>query len=186
MYKKSSLQKYLDDLAARLPAPGGGSAVALAGALGCGLLSMACNFTVGKEKYKDVQGDIKKLLRESEKLRREFLRLVDLDVAAYKSKDLRRCLDVPCRIAQCALAGLQLCRPVSRKANRYLLTDLAAAARLLEASFFGARIFADINLKYLKNPGLNAKISRYFSKYGPRVQQLRKDITEYVDELIRG
>ncbi len=185
MYKKSSLQKYLDDLAARLPAPGGGAAVALAGALGCGLMSMACNFTVGKAKYEDVQTDIKALLEQSEKLRRELLRLVDRDVAAYKSQDLRRCLDVPYRIAQCAFAGLKVCRPVSRKANRYLLSDVSAAARLLEASFLGARIFVDINLKYLKDSALKAKMLRYFSPRERQVALIRKDITQYVNALIR-
>ncbi|MFZ2357219.1 MAG: cyclodeaminase/cyclohydrolase family protein, partial [Candidatus Omnitrophota bacterium] len=34
MYKNKTLKKYLDDLAAKLPAPGGGSAAALNAALG--------------------------------------------------------------------------------------------------------------------------------------------------------
>jgi len=46
MYRTQSLQQYLDDLAAKKPAPGGGSAAALVGATGCALLSMACNGTI--------------------------------------------------------------------------------------------------------------------------------------------
>ena len=46
MYRTQSLQQYLDDLAAKKPAPGGGSAAALVGAIGCALLSMACNGTI--------------------------------------------------------------------------------------------------------------------------------------------
>ncbi|HBG63060.1 MAG TPA: hypothetical protein DDX16_02260 [Candidatus Omnitrophica bacterium] len=46
MYSNQSLKHYLDNLAAKKPAPGGGSAAALVGAIGCALLSMACNGTI--------------------------------------------------------------------------------------------------------------------------------------------
>ena len=55
----------------------------MTGALGCALLSMACNFTIGKDKYKDVEPKIKSALKETESLRKRFLSLVDLDVRAY-------------------------------------------------------------------------------------------------------
>ena len=38
-------------LASKQPTPGGGSAAALAGALGAGLVSMVCRYTVGRERY---------------------------------------------------------------------------------------------------------------------------------------
>src|SRR3989338_3267816 len=83
MYSNQSLKHYLDDLAAKKPAPGGGSAAALVGATGCALLSMASNFTLGKDKYKDVEPQIKDALKQAERLRKRFLALVDLDVKAY-------------------------------------------------------------------------------------------------------
>jgi formiminotetrahydrofolate cyclodeaminase len=84
-YKEESLKKYLDDLAAKLPAPGGGSASALTASLGISLISMVVNFTLGKPKYAKYENELKTILEESEKLREEFLNLVDLDVVAYKS-----------------------------------------------------------------------------------------------------
>ena len=83
MYREETLQKYLDDAAAKLPAPGGGSVSALAGALGAAMASMVGNFTVGKDAYKEVEEEVKGLLSQSEKLRRELTALVDADVAAY-------------------------------------------------------------------------------------------------------
>ena len=50
MYNEGSLKQYLNDLAAKLPAPGGGSAAALTAALGASLISMVLNFTIGKTK----------------------------------------------------------------------------------------------------------------------------------------
>ena len=49
-------------LAAKASTPGGGSAAALAGALGAALCSMAGNFTAGKKKYAAVEADIQRML----------------------------------------------------------------------------------------------------------------------------
>ena len=58
MYIEDSLKKYIDDLSAKLPAPGGGSAAALTGALGVSLILMVLNYTVGKEKYKKFEEEL--------------------------------------------------------------------------------------------------------------------------------
>ena len=88
-YKDESLKKYLDDLAARLPAPGGGSAAAFNAAIGAALISMVVNFTLGKPRYAEYENELKKMLEKSERLREEFLNLADLDVTAYKSKNIK-------------------------------------------------------------------------------------------------
>ena len=54
MHINEPLKKYIDELAAKQPTPGGGSAAALAGAMGSALLEMVCNFTIGNKKYKDI------------------------------------------------------------------------------------------------------------------------------------
>jgi formiminotetrahydrofolate cyclodeaminase len=51
-YADAPFVKFLHDLAAKQPTPGGGSASAVGGALGAALASMAANFTIGNEKYK--------------------------------------------------------------------------------------------------------------------------------------
>ena len=61
MYVNKSLKKYLDDLTAKLPAPGGGSAAALVAALGAALIGMVINFTLGKPKYARYQMELTKI-----------------------------------------------------------------------------------------------------------------------------
>ena len=75
-YKDETLKKYLDDLAGRLPAPGGGSAAALTAGLGASLISMVVNFSLGKPKYAKYENELKGILDKSERLREELLRLV--------------------------------------------------------------------------------------------------------------
>ena len=115
IYKNESLKKYLDDLAGKLPAPGGGSAAALNAALGVSLISMVINFTLGKPKYAKYEADLKKDLVKSEKLRSEFLRLVDLDIAAYNSKDTREALNVPFMIARLCFEAIKICPELIKK-----------------------------------------------------------------------
>lgn len=151
MYRNKSIKKYLDDLAARTPAPGGGSAAALSSALGCALLSMSANFTLGKEKYKKYEKEIKGILVKSENYRKRFLELVDLDVKAYsafasaknkKSKTSAKQYSqrIVKEITALSYKALQLCFPLAEKGNIYLINDVLAAAELLSAGFNSALI----------------------------------------------
>src|SRR5947208_14532089 len=72
-------------LAAKQPTPGGGSAAALAGALGAGLVSMVCRYTVGRKRFADVEEAVQRVLERSEELRGELELAVEDDVLAYGS-----------------------------------------------------------------------------------------------------
>ena len=69
MYIDDSMKKYLDDLSARIPAPGGGSASALVGATGLSCLLMVANFTTNKKGYEQYQNEIKKITSELESIK---------------------------------------------------------------------------------------------------------------------
>ncbi|MCX5712284.1 MAG: cyclodeaminase/cyclohydrolase family protein, partial [Candidatus Omnitrophica bacterium] len=112
MYADSSLKIYLDDLAAKKSAPGGGSAAALNAALGAALISMVANFTIGKSKYAKYEKEVKDILEKSEKLRTEFLGLVDLDVRAYESKDPRKAMEIPFMLCRLCFEAVKLCPPL--------------------------------------------------------------------------
>ena len=49
-FRNFTLRVYLNQLARREPVPGGGSAAALASALGVGLISMVANYSISKKK----------------------------------------------------------------------------------------------------------------------------------------
>ncbi len=173
-YRSERLEKYLDDLAAKLPAPGGGSVVALVGALGVGLLSMVSNFTLGKEKYRQIEEEIKKILDRSEDLRERLTELVDEDIRVYgkvstayklprttdKEKEVRSqaieksckdALTVPMEVARCCCEGLELARRLVEIGNVRLISDVGVAAGLLEAALKGAEFNVKINLKVIED-----------------------------------
>ncbi|OGX31366.1 MAG: hypothetical protein A3D27_03360 [Omnitrophica WOR_2 bacterium RIFCSPHIGHO2_02_FULL_46_37] len=164
MYAAKSLKAYLDDLAAKKPAPGGGSAAALAGAAGCALLSMVCNYTIGKEKYKSAEKKINGILKQSERLRKRFLALVDLDVQAYRKvfnsrkggphiyqRNLLYATRVPLEICALAVEGYKFCPVLIRRANKYLISDVYAAKELLKSCFKCGEFNVIINFPRIKD-----------------------------------
>ncbi|MDP8230184.1 MAG: cyclodeaminase/cyclohydrolase family protein [Candidatus Gorgyraea atricola] len=171
MYINKSLKKYIDDLAAKLPAPGGGSAAALSGALGIALLEMVCNFTIGKEKYKAVEQDVQAHLDSLKKIREEFSALIDEDVAtytsicsAYKSKDkklidkaLKNGYDISLKMCKLSKNAIEIAKDLSKKGNPNLITDVGCGTELLDAAFNSGIINARINLKGIEDKDFVSK-----------------------------
>jgi len=185
-YKNESLDKYLDHLSAKLPAPGGGSAAALTAALGVALVSMVVNFTLGKPKYEKHQLELKEILLRAENLKKEFLNLVDLDVVAYKSKNIRSALNVPFMVCRLCYEAIKLCPTLIEKSNRNLISDVVVAAVLLESGFSAAYYNVEINLKYLKDKDFSHKVRKELLEKNRRVKRIRLETEEKVGAIIRG
>ena len=186
MYRNKSLKKYLDDLAARLPAPGGGSGASLAAGLGVALIGMVINYTLGKPKYARYQAELSKMLSRSERIRKRFLELVDLDVAAFKSKDINKALGVPLEVGRLCFEAIGLCRPLVKEGNLNLISDVAVAAILLEAGFSSALFNVRINLRYLNNKMRAKRIQKELGKKGRVIGKIRRDLEEKIYAIIRG
>ncbi len=135
---------------------------------------MVANFTVGRQKYADVEEEMQSYLKHSEMLRRQLLALVDQDVEAFQAVSacyamprstaeekaqrtqalqhaLRRAAQVPYTVAEHCLLLLQLAKPVAEKGNSNVVSDAATAAHLAFAALLSALVNVNINLKYLKD-----------------------------------
>jgi len=163
------LRRYVDDLAAKIPAPGGGSAAALLGAVGAALLSMVSNFTLGKERFKEVEGEVSRILERSERLRGRLLQLVDEDVCAYEKvsrafklpkgperdrevqRALREASAVPLEVLENSLKLLELASELVDKGNPALVTDVGIAALAAYAAMESALFNIEINLKWMRD-----------------------------------
>lgn len=206
MYK-DALKKYLDDLAGKKPAPGGGSAAALAAALGVGLISMVCNFTIGKEKYRHSEDEIKKLLATSELLRERLLSLVDEDVISYqklsdayklanetneekKRRDdaiqegLREALTTPLKVCESCHEAMRLCPILVEKANTGLISDVGVCAALLESAFQSALMNVDINLNGIKDAEFIVQIREVLEPLEEEIGLIKDEVWHSVKERL--
>lgn len=186
MYRDKPLTQYIDDLAAKLPAPGGGSAAALTASCGAALISMVVNFTLGKPRYAEYENELKIILENSEKLRHEFLNLLDLDIAAYKSKDIRDALRVPVMVCNLCFEGIRLCPPLVSKGNVNLISDVAVAAILLESAFRSAYVNVEINLKSLGDKGFADAMRKDLSGKEEGLRKIKLETEDDVVKIIRG
>lgn len=184
MYCNKTLKRYLDDLAAKLPAPGGGSAAALNAALGTALISMVVNFTLGKPRYAQYEPELKDALKRSEKLRERFLELVDLDVVAYKSKNMRDALDIPFMVCRLSFEAIKLCPPLIEKGNVNLVSDVAVAAVFLEAAFTSACFNVDINLRSIGDKKLAAAVKKELKHKGGLIRRLKSGIEKKINGML--
>lgn len=78
-----SCEGFLEELASKAAAPGGGGASALVGAAGVALSSMVGSLTVGKKKYAAVEADIIALNVRAKALRKRLEALVQADAEAF-------------------------------------------------------------------------------------------------------
>lgn len=144
--KKQTTEDFLDNLASKSPAPGGGSVAALMGAHSAALVSMVCRLTMGKKKHAGVEKEMKDVLKKSEKLRKKFIVLAEKDKEAflnvvrkkYSSPSLEKAAAVPAKTARLADEILMLAKIVKQKGNKNAITDAKIAIDLAKAAKKGA------------------------------------------------
>src|SRR5512133_2146661 len=83
-YLSRPFGRFLDDIAAKTPSPGGGSVAAAVGALSAALAHMAVEFTAGKKKYAEHEDRLRQMLEELRRASGMFGQLIDEDIAAYE------------------------------------------------------------------------------------------------------
>ena len=112
------------------------------------------------------------------------MRLVDLDVIAYKSGDLKDSLNVPFMACRLCFEAIKLCPPLIKKGNINLISDVAVAAVLLESAFSAANFNVEINLKFLKDKKISGKVRKELRKKGNTIKKIRRDTEGKVGKII--
>lgn len=164
-YLSLPLERFLEDVAARTPTPGGGSVAAAVGGLSAALARMALEFTVGKKKFEAHEPRLRQLLEELRRAGAMFGKLLSEDIAAYeryaearKSGDpaeqaraMATATAVPLEIAALAAAVVERLDEVKSFANPVLYSDVQVAAILADATAEAAGLTARGNLPRLSD-----------------------------------
>jgi glutamate formiminotransferase / formiminotetrahydrofolate cyclodeaminase len=170
-----TLDSWIDQLASVEPAPGGGSAAALAGALAAALVAMVGRLTSSRKAYAAVAEEFRGITEEAERLRMELRRLVDEDAESYKGvmaayklpKEteqerqkrqtgidgaLLAAAEVPLRTARAAARVAELARRAAEAGNKNAVCDAGVGALLAATAATGAYYNVAINVKGLGQP----------------------------------
>jgi formiminotetrahydrofolate cyclodeaminase len=160
-----TLGELLDSLAAHTPAPGGGTAAALAGAAGAGLVEMAARFTLGRDAYADRHARMAQIRKRAEQLRERLVALAQRELHAYepvlaalalsdadpgRSGRVRDALslaaDSPLAVAVAAAEVAELGTELTVSGNQRVAGDAITGTLLAEAACRAAGRLVEINL----------------------------------------
>ena len=173
-YSRLSLVELLDAFASSTPAPGGGSASALAGALGTSLLIMVAGLPKTRNGTPEERADLAAAAARLKPVRDEFTALVDRDSDAYtsvmnayrlpKSNDEEKAartaaIDAAMRAAtEAPLATMRACHRAMREAPTIVehgapaaASDVVVAIELLAAAARGAALNVETNIAGMKD-----------------------------------
>lgn len=169
--------EFVDLLASDAPAPGGGSAAALEGALGAALTAMVCGLTVGKKKYAEFEELAQSAQTKALDLKARFVDVMDRDTEAFNvvsaafgmpkatdeekaarsaaiQKGLEGCTKTPFEMMELAVETLELTASILGKSNDSAASDLGVSALSLRSAIQGAWLNVLINIGSLKNKEL--------------------------------
>ncbi len=195
-YSHLSLAQLLDAFASNQPVPGGGSAAALAGAVGASLLIMVAGLPKTRHGTDEERSALTAAAARLRPLRDELASLIDRDSEAYtsvinayrlpRSTDAeqaarRDAVDEAMRAAtEAPLATIRACERAMREAEVIVSSgaasassDVAVGIELLKTAARGAGMNVDTNLAAVKD-----------DEYVQRVSQELRDLEQAMEDLL--
>jgi glutamate formiminotransferase/formiminotetrahydrofolate cyclodeaminase len=178
-----TVSDFLDALSSSSPTPGGGTASAIAGAIGASLFLMVA----GLEKSKSGTDEERLLLAEAKRalvpLRARLIELADADSEAFGAvmdayrlpkggddekaarasviqRALWRATEVPLDTLRACADALEYGPVVARCGNPTAASDVGVGVRLLEAAAGGAEANVRVNLKGIRDEALKGDAER--------------------------
>jgi formiminotetrahydrofolate cyclodeaminase len=178
----TSLEGYLDALASAGPTPGGGSAAAVAGAMGAALVAMVARITAASPKFAARSAEAIALVESADALRASLLRARATDEEAFaavvaaqalprsseaekaaRTEALQAALNgasaAPLATAHIALDVLRASLEAFALENRHLASDAGCAAEFAAAAIAAAAYNVRANHPYMKDTALVARQS---------------------------
>jgi formiminotetrahydrofolate cyclodeaminase len=196
-FRDLTLGAFVGRLASSDPVPGGGSASAVAGALGAALVTMVASLSIGRPKYAAHAAVHERASADGRRLADRFLAIADEDAAAYggfaaamklpRETDAEReartralqaaarsASEVPLACVEAALELVSVAEGLAGRSNVNAASDLAVAANLGEAAAEGAAANVRINLGSIGDPEVAEGLDR-------RVEELLIEVRRLAD-----
>ena len=194
-----SCRTFVEVLASNAPAPGGGGAAALVGAIGTALGNMVGSLTVGKKKYAAVEEEIIALKAKCDTLQTELLNQVEADevnflplAKAYgiPKDDPNRdqimeeatiiACSTPMRIMELCCQAIDYIAVFAAKGSRLAVSDAGCGAVICKAALQAASLNVFINTRSLKNRDvaeeMNRKANLMLNKYGQLADEIFDEV----------
>ena len=201
-----TISNFADEVASDSPAPGGGSISALAGSLSASLISMVANLSHDKKQFLNKK-KINDIACSAQKLKNEFLILIDTDTKAFdqlmssfrlpkktdkeiefRSQEILKMsklvTEVPFDTLEKSLEALNLVFDVLSIGNKNCISDAGVAAEMAYSCAYGAYYNVKINLIDLKEDQKYCK--KILNKSENIVSEMDSKILSVRNKIIEG
>jgi glutamate formiminotransferase/formiminotetrahydrofolate cyclodeaminase len=183
-----SVRQFIEDIASRSSAPGGGSASAAIAAIGAGLGSMAGKLTLGVRKFEDVDSKMRKIILPLHEASNALIPMIDADTNAFNyyvkalglpketleekefrdkkmQQGLKKAIEIPLSTMQTADSAWDAMIQVAQYGNIASKSDIEVGVKALQTGIWGAYKNVMINMKDIQD-----------KKYKNKTIKLAKDI----------
>jgi formiminotetrahydrofolate cyclodeaminase len=177
--RDQTIDAFLGELAARIPAPGGGATAALHAAQAAALLAMVARYSDGPRYDAELMSSV---VTRADKAREEALSLAEADAAAFGAvgdayrlpKDtgeeqaarsaaiaeaVAGAAQPPADVVRLARQLTGIAEELLPTGNRNVITDVAAGAEAARAAAVTARVNIEVNLRSIKDPAIAAELT---------------------------
>lgn len=197
-----SIKDFISILASKEPAPGGGAASALVGAVGSALSSMVANLTMGKKKFQGEEALMRDIIKKGQELQKSLISLIDKDTDAFNAvaevfkmpkdteeqkakrseamqKALKDATLVPFTIMQQCVEALLLHEKAVGKSNPAAASDLGVGALCLKTALQGGWLNVKINLSSIKD-------ADFVAGYEKKGREILEEGSRIADEIYQS
>lgn len=169
-----TVRQFIDEVASRSTAPGGGSVAAAMAAMGAGLCSMAAKLTQGVRKFEAVDAKMRKIIPPLHEASRALIPMIDADTNAFKDyvealrlpeetekeknekqrklqEGLQKAIEVPLAVMTLADGAWDAMIEAAKYANIASKSDIEVGAKALETGIWGAYKNVNINMAGIRD-----------------------------------
>ncbi len=195
-----SLRGFIEEVASRSSAPGGGSASAAIAAMGAGLGAMVAKLTLGVKKFERLDGKMRELVPPLHGAAHALIPMIDADTNAFadyvaalglpkgteaekarRSEQLqlglKKAIEVPLSTMVLGDRAWEAMVEVARYGNIASKSDVEVGARALEMGIWGAYKNVAINMADIKDPA-------YKNQTMARAEAIKDRAADYCQKVL--
>jgi len=186
-----SLRDFIEEVASRSSAPGGGSVSAQMAAVGVGLGAMVAKLTYGVRKYEALDGKMREIIPPLHRISKELIPLIDEDTHAFADymaalklpkkteaekqvrhdamqEGLKTAIRIPLTTMRLGDDAWDSMREIAKYGNPASRSDIQVGAKALETGIWGAWQNVLINMDGIKDAAYKAETLEEAEKIAQR------------------
>jgi len=196
-----SVREFIEEVASRSSAPGGGSASAAIAAVGVGLGSMVAKLTLGVRRFEDLDAKMRSIVPPLHTAANALIPMIDADTNAFNDymealrlpketreekefkhekmqQGLKKAIDVPLTTMKLADAAWDAMIQIAQYGNIASKSDVEVGAKAMETGIWGAYKNVMINMTDITDKGFKKDIVQQAEDMKKRAENQCKKVLE--------